>query len=62
MLLLVYGNFEKHHIEVETVIATLRVTFGDIWATFHSIIWSHCLLYFVWLRNLNEACIKNEAV
>ena len=42
MLLLVYGNFEKHHIEVETVIATLRVTFGDIGATFQSIIWSHC--------------------
>ena len=36
-----FGYFEKPHSFVKTYAATSRVAFGNIWATFYSIIWSH---------------------
>ena len=38
------GNFKNPHSCVKTADATFWATFGNIWATFYSNIWSH------WLR------------
>ena len=35
------GYFEKSHSNVKTYLATSWMTFGNIWATFYSNIWSH---------------------
>ena len=40
------GCFEKPHSYVKTAVGTSWVTFGDIWATFYSNIWSH------WCRSM----------
>ena len=37
------GYFEKPHSFVKTNVATSWVTFGNIWATYYSNIWSHCV-------------------
>ena len=36
------GYFEKPHNYIKTATATSWVTFGNIWATFYSNIWSNC--------------------
>ena len=35
------GIFEKPHSFVKIAVATVWATFGNIWATFNSNIWSH---------------------
>ena len=37
------GYFEKAHSYIKTASATSWVTFGNIWDTFYSNIWSHCM-------------------
>ena len=39
------GLFWKPNYYVKTGVATYGATFGNIWATFHSNIWSHCRPY-----------------
>ena len=43
------GYFEKHHSFAKTAVATSRVTFGNIRATFYSNIWSHWLQVTWWV-------------
>ena len=35
------GYFEKPHFYLSTAVSTFWATFGEIWATFYSNIWSH---------------------
>ena len=45
-----FGYFEKPHSYVKTCMATSWVTFGNIWATFYSNIWS----YWCWPKLIDQ--------